>query len=67
MQSDMHEIGWEYDYLSDTKNERLHANTIGGAHQQTSERVVPPVSVDEKGKATDKKKLLLFLLMSIQY
>jgi hypothetical protein len=41
---------------------------IGGAHQQTSERVAPPVSVEEKGKATgDKRKMLLFLLMSIQY
>jgi hypothetical protein len=40
---------------------------IGGAHQQTSERAAPPVSVEEKGKATgDKIKMLLFLLMSIQ-
>jgi hypothetical protein len=40
---------------------------IGGAHQQTSERAVPPVSVEEKGKTTgEKRKLLLFLLMSIQ-
>jgi hypothetical protein len=31
--------------------------TIGGAHQQTSERAEPPVSGEEKGKATgDKKK-----------
>jgi hypothetical protein len=37
-------------------------------HQQTSERAAPPVSVEEKGKATgDKRKMLLFLLMSIQY
>jgi hypothetical protein len=42
--------------------------TLGGAHQQTSERAAPPVSVEEKGKATgDKIKMLLFLLMSIQY
>jgi hypothetical protein len=41
---------------------------IGGAHQQTSELAAPPVSVEEKGKATgDKRKMLLFLLMSIQY
>jgi hypothetical protein len=26
---------------------------IGGAHQQTSERAAPPVSVEEKGKATE--------------
>jgi hypothetical protein len=31
--------------------------TIGGAHQQTSERAAPPVSVEEKEKATgDKRK-----------
>jgi hypothetical protein len=36
------------------------------AHQQTSERAAPPVSVEEKGKTTgDEIKLLLFLLMSI--
>jgi hypothetical protein len=29
---------------------------IGGAHQQTSERVEPPVSVKEKGKTTGDKK-----------
>jgi hypothetical protein len=30
---------------------------IGGAHQQNSERTAPPVSVEEKGKATgDKRK-----------
>jgi hypothetical protein len=41
---------------------------IGGAHQQTSERAAPPVSVEEKGKTTgDKRKMLLFLLMSMQY
>jgi hypothetical protein len=39
----------------------------GGAHQQTSERAAPPVSVEEKGKTTGEKvKMLLFLLMSIQ-
>jgi hypothetical protein len=39
----------------------------GGAHQQTYERAAPPVSVEEKGKTTgEKRKLLLFLLMSIQ-
>jgi hypothetical protein len=39
-----------------------------GAQQQTSERAAPPVSVEEKGKATGaKRKILLFLLMSIQY
>jgi hypothetical protein len=43
------------------------AASIGGAHQQTSERAAPPVSVEEKGKTTgEKRKLLLFLLMSIQ-
>jgi hypothetical protein len=43
-------------------------NAIWGAHQQTSERAAPTVSVEEKGKATgDKRKMLLFLLMSIQY
>jgi hypothetical protein len=30
--------------------------SIGGAHQQTSERVEPPVSVEEKGKTTGDKK-----------
>jgi hypothetical protein len=46
----------------------LYIISIGGAHQQTSERAAPPVSVEEKGKATrDKIKMLLFLLMSIQY
>jgi hypothetical protein len=41
--------------------------TIGGAHQQASERAAPPVSVEEKGKTTgEKRKLLLFLLMSKQ-
>jgi hypothetical protein len=45
-----------------------HITTKGGAHQQTSERAAPPVSVEEKEKATgDKRKMLLFLLMSIQY
>jgi hypothetical protein len=29
---------------------------IGGAHQQTSERAAPPVSVEEKGKTTEDKK-----------
>jgi hypothetical protein len=39
----------------------------GGAHQQISEWVAPPVLVGEKGKTTgEKRKLLLFLLMSIQ-
>jgi hypothetical protein len=42
--------------------------SIGGAHQQTSERAALPVSVEEKGKATgDKRKMQLFLLLSIQY
>jgi hypothetical protein len=45
---------------------RYAACPIGGAHQQTSERAAPRVSVEEKGKTTGKKKLLLFLLMSIQ-
>jgi hypothetical protein len=31
-------------------------HAIGGAHQQTSERVAPPVSVEEKGKTTGDKK-----------
>jgi hypothetical protein len=40
---------------------------IWGAHQQASEWAAPPVSVEEKGKTTgEKRKLLLFLLMSIQ-
>jgi hypothetical protein len=30
---------------------------MGGVHQQTSERAAPPVSVEEKGKATDNKKI----------
>jgi hypothetical protein len=29
---------------------------MGGAHQQTSERAAPPVSVEEKGKTTGDKK-----------
>jgi hypothetical protein len=29
---------------------------IGGAHQQTSERAAPPVSVEEKGKTTGDQK-----------
>jgi hypothetical protein len=29
---------------------------VGGAHQQTSERAAPPVSVEEKGKTTGDKK-----------
>jgi hypothetical protein len=29
--------------------------SIGGPHQQTSERPAPPVSVEEKGKATGDK------------
>jgi hypothetical protein len=34
--------------------------SIGGAHQQTSERAAPPVSVEEKGKTTwDKKKIAI--------
>jgi hypothetical protein len=41
--------------------------SIGGAHQQTSERAAPPVSVEEKRKTIgEKRKLLLFLLMRIQ-
>jgi hypothetical protein len=41
---------------------------IGGAHQEASERAAPPVSVEEKEKATgDVRKMLLFLLMSIHY
>jgi hypothetical protein len=50
------------------KNLAKCVSRIGGAHQQTSERAAPPVSVEEKGKATgNKRKMLLFLLMSIQY
>jgi hypothetical protein len=45
-----------------------HEIAIGGAHQQTSERAAPPVSVEEKGKAIgDRRQMLLILLMSIQY
>jgi hypothetical protein len=44
---------------------KIERSLIGGAHQQASERAAPPVSVEEKGKATGK--MLLFLLMSIQY
>jgi hypothetical protein len=38
------------------------ARLIGGAHQQTSERAAPPVSVAEKGKATreKRKKAIIF-------
>jgi hypothetical protein len=32
------------------------AQAIGGAHQQTSERAAPPVSVEEKGKTAGDKK-----------
>jgi hypothetical protein len=32
------------------------SRTIGGDHQQTSERAAPPVSVEEKGKTTEDKK-----------
>jgi hypothetical protein len=34
----------------------VKTNIIGGAHQQTSERAAPPVSVEEKGKTTGDKK-----------
>jgi hypothetical protein len=37
-------------------NVGLKSNAIGGAHQQTSERAAPPVSVEEKGKSTGDKK-----------
>jgi hypothetical protein len=47
---------------------KVDNDSIGGAHQQTSERAAPPVSVEEKEKTTgDKRKMLLFLLVSIQY
>jgi hypothetical protein len=35
--------------------------TIGGAHQQPSERAAPPVSVEEKGKTTGEKKKIAII------
>jgi hypothetical protein len=45
--------------LSPISNVIRH-RTIGGAHQQTSERAAPPVSVEEKGKTHwGKKKIAI--------
>jgi hypothetical protein len=35
--------------------------TIGGAHQQTSERAAPPVSVEEKGRQLGTKKKIAII------
>jgi hypothetical protein len=65
----MDQLFWDLSCFFDTETTfQMFGNSIGGAHQQTSQRAAPPVSVEEKGKATgDKRKMLLFLLMSIQY
>jgi hypothetical protein len=39
-----------------TVHKRETKPVIGGAHQQTSERAAPPVSVEEKGKTTGDNK-----------